>query len=79
MAILRGHEDLQHKAIVGFDMGFALVQCGESVKRYRMTVGPMGNLHAEPVEETQQGPDQLMTVPEQEARARRFAGVDQIT
>ena len=78
MSILRGHEDLQHKAIVGFDMGYALVQCGEQVKRYRMSVGPGGNLHCEPLDETQV-PDQLVTFSnEQEARARRFAGVDQL-
>ncbi len=76
MSILRGHEDLKHKAIVGFDMGFALVQCGEDVRRYRMTIGPGGNLHAEPVEEQQRVPDQLQ--PETELRAHRWAGVDQV-
>ena len=38
MSILRGHEDLKPKAIVGFDMGYALVQCDEEVKRYRLCV-----------------------------------------
>ena len=79
MAILRGHENLRHKAIVGFDMGFALVQCGEQVMRYRMSIGPAGNLHAEPVEEKTEVPDQLVVVAnEEEARARRYASVDQI-
>jgi hypothetical protein len=36
MSVMRGHEDLQPKTIVGFDMGYALVQCGGQVKRYMM-------------------------------------------
>jgi hypothetical protein len=75
MSVLRGHEDLRHKAIVGFDMGFALVDCGGAVKRYRLTIGPTGNLHAEPVADVPNVPDQLQ--PEPELRARRHATVDQ--
>jgi hypothetical protein len=75
MSILRGHEDLRHKPIVGFDMGFALVQCGDTVKRYRVTIGPSGNFHGEPVEDVPNVPDQLQ--PEPELRARRHASVDQ--
>jgi len=76
MSILRGHEDLRPKAIVGFDMGFALVDCGEQgVKHYRLTVGAAGNLHAEPVEDKQHSlPDQLAP----ELRARRTRTVDQM-
>lgn len=51
MSIIRGHEDLLPKAIVGFDMGYALVQCGEEIKRYRLTIGPMGGLAATPVQD----------------------------
>ena len=80
MSILRGHEDLQPKAIVGFEMGYALVQCGESVKRYRLTVGPMGAVAAHPVrDEPEQSIDQLGTLmePEQDLRARRYHDIDQ--
>ena len=80
MSILRGHEDLRPKAIVGFDMGYALVQCGEGLKRYRLTVGPMGAMAAEPVEdEPVQSVDQLGTLmePEPDLRARRYADIDQ--
>lgn len=75
--ILPGHEDLTAKAIVGFDMGFALVQCGDVVKRYRMTISPGGGMHAEPAEEVSpKMPDQLQ--PESELRVLRHVGVDQI-
>jgi hypothetical protein len=80
MSILRGHEDLKPKSIVGFDMGYALVQCGEGVKRYRLTVGPMGGLAALPVEdESESSIDQLGIAmePEQDLRARRFHDIDQ--
>ena len=80
MSILRGHEDLMPKAIIGFDMGYALVQCGEGVKRYRLTVGPMGAVAAQPVEdEPMRAVDQLGThmEPEQDLRARRFHDIDQ--
>jgi len=79
--ILNGHEDLHPKPIVGFDMGFALVQCGDDIKRYRMTIDPAGGLRAEPLtEEPPTAVDQLataVTTPQQEARARRFHDVDQ--
>lgn len=75
MSVLRGHEDLRPKAIVGFDMGFALVDCGDKgVKHYRLTVGAAGNLHAEPVEQDSGLPDQLGP----ELRARRTRTVDQM-
>jgi hypothetical protein len=58
MSVLPGHEDLRPKAILGFDdMGFALVQQGDGIKRYKMFVGPGGRLHAEPYVE--QGHDRL--------------------
>ena len=73
MSILRGHEDLKPKAIVGFDMGYALVQCGSAVKRYRLAVGPGGNLTAVP--EPESAPiDQIGS----ETRARRFHDIDQL-
>lgn len=76
MAILRGHEDLKHKPVVGFDMGFALVQHGDTVKRYRMTIGPGGNFHGEPVDEQAvEPPDQ---VGQPRVPAMRHYGVDQI-
>jgi hypothetical protein len=75
MSVLRGHEDLKPKAIVGFDMGFALVQCEDGVKPYRLTIGPTGNLHAEPVNEESQGVDQIGIT---DRRARRHVGVDQL-
>lgn len=61
MSILPGHEDLKSRAILGFDsMGFALVQHGEDVSRYKLFVGPGGKLHAEPlVEGAAKMPDQL--------------------
>jgi hypothetical protein len=74
MSVLRGHEDLKPKAIVGFDMGFALVQCGTSVQRYRLMVGPGGNLMARPEEEERNSVDQIGS----EHRARRFHGIDQL-
>jgi hypothetical protein len=73
MSVIRGHEDLLPKAIVGFDMGFALVQCGSDVKRYRLTVGPLGGLAAEPVPEDPQGVDQIGA----SRHARRFHDIDQ--
>jgi hypothetical protein len=78
MSVLRGHEDLLPKPIIGFDMGFALVQCGEHVKRYRLTIGASGGIHAEPVQEAQQLPDQLAPADQEEIRARRFADIDQL-
>jgi hypothetical protein len=80
MSVIRGHEDLHPKAIVGFDMGYALVQCGDGVKRYRLTVGPMGGIAAQPVEDQPQtAVDQLggMMEPEPDLRARRFHDIDQ--
>jgi hypothetical protein len=60
MSILPGHEDLKPKAILGFDsMGFALVQNGNDVSRYKLFVGPGGRLHAEPLAEGSTLPDQL--------------------
>ncbi|HWI66787.1 MAG TPA: hypothetical protein VNS88_00145 [Nitrospiraceae bacterium] len=82
MSILRGHENLLPKAIIGFDMGYALVQCGDGVKRYRLTVGPMGALSALPVEEeSMRAVDQLGVhmEPEPDLRARRFHDIDQPT
>jgi hypothetical protein len=73
MSILRGHENLQPKAIVGFDMGYALVDCGNEVKRYRLCVGPGGNLTAKPEEPKPVPVDQIG----EEARVRRFSGIDQ--
>jgi hypothetical protein len=80
MSIIRGHEDLQPKAIVGFDMGYALVQCDEGVKRYRLTIGPQGGIGAQPVsDEPVHAVDQIggMMEPEQDLRARRFHDIDQ--
>ena len=74
MSILRGHEDLKPKAIVGFDMGFALVQCGEQVERYRMEVMPGGNLRVEPAPKQHTPVDQIGS----EHRARRYHDVDQV-
>jgi hypothetical protein len=76
---LRGHEDLKPKAIVGFDMGFALVDCGGEVKRYRLAVGAMGNLMAAPVDEAAlNGVDQLGSLTDPGLRApRRHTTVDQ--
>lgn len=60
MSVLPGHEDLQPKAILGFDnMGFALVQNGDGIKRYKMFVGPGGALCAKPFVEDPTMPDQL--------------------
>lgn len=62
MSVLPGHEDLRPKAILGFDdMGFALVQQGDNIKRYKMFVGPGGRLHAEPYNDDEHSrlPDQL--------------------
>lgn len=66
MSVLPGHEDLRAKAILGFDdMGFALVQHGDDIKRYKMFVGPGGRLHAEPYVEDERSrlPDQLQKLP----------------
>jgi hypothetical protein len=73
MSVIRGHEDLKPKAIVGFDMGFALVQCGTDIRRYRLTVGPLGGVAAEPVQEESQGVDQIGV----SHHARRFHDIDQ--
>lgn len=76
MRILPGHEDLQPKVILGFDdMGFALVQHGDGIKRYKMFVGPGGKLHATPHAEPSQGklPDQLQG----QTPARRLRNYDQ--
>ena len=73
MSVLRGHENLQPKAIVGFDMGYALVDCGSEIKRYRLAVGPGGNLMAQPEDPKKVPIDQIGT----ETRARRFANIDQ--
>lgn len=80
MSVIRGHEDLHPKAIVGFDMGYALVQVGEGIQRYRLTVGPMGGLAAQPVEgEPVTAVDQVGSLmePEPDLRARRYADIDQ--
>ena len=73
MSILPGHEDLKPKAVLGFDdMGFALVQSGVGVSRYKLFVGPGGRLHAEPfVEAPSTLPDQLKAAP------RRVRNYDQ--
>ena len=76
--ILRGHEDLQPKKVIGFDMGFALVQCGDDVKRYALLVGAGGHVTARPVEENPHAIDQLPVGGDKELRARRFHGVDQL-
>jgi len=75
MTVLRGHEDLRPKAIVGFDMGFALVDCGDTVRRYRLVVGHNGSIMASPVEDQPTTPDQISDGPS--VRARRHATVDQ--
>jgi hypothetical protein len=75
MSILPGHEDLKPKAILGFDdMGFALVHHGDdSIKRYKMFVGPGGRLHAEPYVEQEHSrlPDQLQK-PQSVSRLRNY-------
>ena len=78
MSVLRGHEDLQPKTIVGFDMGYALVQCGGTVKRYKLSIGPGGGIIAHPESDTEAfAPiDQIGTIGA-EKRARRFHDVDQ--
>jgi len=75
MSVLRGHEDLRPKAIVGFDMGFALVDCGDVVKRYRLAVGAAGNIMAAPVEDQPTTPDQIPD--SSSVRARHHLTVDQ--
>ena len=75
MSTLRGHEDLRPKAIIGFDMGYALVQCGDGVKRYRLAIGPSGHLTAQPVPDSVVPIDQIGST---ETRApRRFHDIDQ--
>ena len=75
MNILPGHEDLKPKVILGFDeMGYALVQHGDGIKRYKMFVGPGGRLHAEPFVEDENErklPDQLQKLQPERARAIR--------
>jgi hypothetical protein len=71
--ILRGHEDLKPKAIVGFEMGYALVQCGTEVKRYRLCVSAGGQLTALPEAESAVPVDQIGAP----HRARRFHDIDQ--
>ena len=74
MSVLPGHEDLRPKAILGFDdMGFALVQQGDGIKRYKMFVGPGGRLHAEPYVEDEHSrlPDQLQK-PHPVSRLRNY-------
>lgn len=75
MNILPGHEDLRPKAILGFDdMGFALVHQGDdSIKRYKLFVGPGGRLHAEPINEQEHSrlPDQLQK-PQSVSRLRNY-------
>lgn len=74
MNILSGHEDLKPKAIVGFDMGYALVQCGGEVRRYRLSVGPGGGLTASPEKEDSAASiDQIGAA----RHARRFHDIDQ--
>lgn len=78
MSILPGHEDLRPKAILGFDdMGFALVHQGDdSIKRYKLFVGPGGRLHAEPHNDHEHHhtmPDQL----HKQQPARRLRNYDQ--
>ena len=74
MSVIRGHEDLKPKAIVGFDMGYALVQCGKDIKRYRLAVTAGGGLTAMPEEEANSTPDQIGA----ERHARRFHDIDQL-
>lgn len=74
MSTLRGHEDLQPKAIVGFDLGFALVECDEGIKRYRLAIGPSGYLMARPAPEIAAPIDQIG--PDTRAH-RRFHDIDQ--
>lgn len=73
MSVLRGHEDLKPKAIVGFDMGYALVQCGTDIRRYRLAIGPGGSLTAQPENAEPVPVDQIGS----EHRARRFHDIDQ--
>ena len=73
MSIIRGHEDLKPKAIVGFDMGFALVQCGGEVRRYRLDVTASGGLTATPALEELTPVDQIGST----HLARRFHDIDQ--
>lgn len=76
MSIVRGHEDLKPKAVVGFEMGYALVQDGENIVRYRLAIGPHGSLLGQPVApENPQVPDQLAMVT---ASVLRHRGVDQL-
>jgi hypothetical protein len=77
MSVLPGHEDLKPKTIVGFDnMGFALVQHGADIRRYKLFIGPGGALGARPAAEEDKGlPDQLIPVKNQPLRHH---GVDQM-
>jgi len=60
MTVLPGHEDLKPKEILGFDnMGFALVRHDESVRRYKLLIGPGGAVAARPFVEDTELPDQL--------------------
>jgi hypothetical protein len=75
MSVLPGHEDLQLKSVLGFDsMGFALVQHGADIKRYKLFVGPGGALCARPYVEDKTLPDQLQP----EAVAVRHRNIDQL-
>jgi hypothetical protein len=76
---MRGHEDLQPKTIVGFDMGYALVQCGGQVKRYKMTIGPQGGITGTPEVETEafDAIDQISPEKAVEQSARRWHDIDQ--
>jgi hypothetical protein len=79
MSILRGHEDLQPKTVVGFEMGYALVQCAGEVKRYKLMIGPGGTLMGEPEPDTDEFPavDQVGNGKVHDQRARRWGGIDQ--
>ena len=72
---LHAHED---PVIVGFDMGFALVQSEGKVERYRLSIRPSGGIHAEPAPEADHASvDQLGSTTDPDLRARRWADIDQ--
>lgn len=71
---LHAHED---PVIVGFDMGYALVQVGDRVERYRLSIRRSGGIHAEPAPEATTSVDQLGSTREPDLRARRWADIDQ--
>jgi hypothetical protein len=79
MSVLRGHEDLQPKTIVGFDMGYALVQCAGEIKRYKLGIGPQGGVTAMPEVDTEafDAIDQIDAEQAVERSARRRHDIDQ--